>query len=534
MSSDPIRALTPRASHTIDRLLDSPNLPAIVPRLDPRVLHQLVRAVGVEASGAFISLATPEQLVRVFDLDLWRREPAGQADRFDAERFGLWIDVLVEAGVAEAVACVQRMDPALVGVALSQHIAVCSRKTALMRGLLDTATTCDISGVMLVARREDAWDAIVALLIELEGADQGLFRSLMSTCRALSYEYLEEASGFDSLLPRREQSLQDLAFDRERRREDEGYVSGPEATAFLTEARRVDLTKDNAPSVDHLARSYFRHVDHQAAQEESLRQAPRADEAQPSKRAAAGETVDQQVAELVAALSDTERPSGRVRGLLPAGADASVGSHSHFEDYLASDDDPAVHARCMKELGYLANVLLEGGVLHDRPFTEHEAFEAAQAVCNLGLENWPSHWKGQRPDLVSAFQVGWTVLYEQVCLFSARRLASTLAKIVGQGNETFEDLQLLRRELTTSIASSTPWRARQRLDVIAILDTPSWSTLLNVINECPVVPLGCVATVTGSPRKPPTRQSTEFEFISDNRRVAWVHDFMDDLLERLS
>ena len=39
-----------------------------------------------------------QQLSHVFDLDLWRPARPGLDEQFDAERFGVWIEVLVEAG----------------------------------------------------------------------------------------------------------------------------------------------------------------------------------------------------------------------------------------------------------------------------------------------------------------------------------------------------------------------------------------------------------------------------------------------------
>ena len=52
--------------------------------------------------------------------------------------------------------------------------------------------------------------------------------------------------------------------------------------------------------------------------------------------------------------------------------------------------DPGAHSRRMEELGYLANALMAGCSIQSRPFTAPEAWDAAIAVCNLGLENWPT------------------------------------------------------------------------------------------------------------------------------------------------
>src|SRR5262245_3925493 len=91
-----------RSSHLLERLLDTPHLPQVVRNLDPQILHRLVRVVGLEDCGEIVSLATPAQLMRVFDVDLWRSDRQGTADRFDADRFGVWLQVLVDAGVSNA------------------------------------------------------------------------------------------------------------------------------------------------------------------------------------------------------------------------------------------------------------------------------------------------------------------------------------------------------------------------------------------------------------------------------------------------
>ena len=96
-----------------------------------------------------------------------------------------------------------------------------------------------------------------------------------------------------------------------------------------------------------------------------------------------------------------------------------------------------------QELAYLANTIVAGCSIQARPFTAQEASDAAVATCNLGLENWPPHWlpaearRGSSVleagaalpddflvghDLVSVFQVGWTVLHEEVCMYAAERL----------------------------------------------------------------------------------------------------------------
>ena len=91
-------------------------------------------------------------------------------------------------------------------------------------------------------------------------------------------------------------------------------------------------------------------------------------------------------------------------------------------------------------------------------------------------------------------------------------------------------LDALRIQMTRQCQAGTPWRARQALDVIAGLDMPAWAALLGLIDECPVM-----HAAIGALRDSRTRSisATAFEFISDNREIASVREFMQSLPETL-
>jgi hypothetical protein len=113
--------------------------------------------------------------------------------------------------------------------------------------------------------------------------------------------------------------------------------------------------------------------------------------------------------------------------------------------------DEAAHLTRSRELAFLANTLLAGSSVQSRPFTPQEASDAAACICNLALECWPVRWPGATSqgasppreldtamppnaflvdhDLVTAFEVGWSVLYQDVSLFVADQLMSTLADL---------------------------------------------------------------------------------------------------------
>src|SRR5215831_11624008 len=96
MNPSGLQVRAPR--HVLERLLGAPRLAELVKRLDPKLLHQLVRQCGLEECGEILALATTEQLTRLFDDDLWASSRPGIEEELDADRFGLWLEVLAEPG----------------------------------------------------------------------------------------------------------------------------------------------------------------------------------------------------------------------------------------------------------------------------------------------------------------------------------------------------------------------------------------------------------------------------------------------------
>jgi hypothetical protein len=204
-----------------------------------------------------------------------------------------------------------------------------------------------------------------------------------------------------------------------------------------------------------------------------------------------------------------------------------------------------------EEFAYLANTIVAGCSIQARPFTVREASDAAAAICNLGLENWPTQWlaeKGSRissaldagtilPEdflvdhgLISAFQVGWTVLHADVNMYAAERLIQVLTDLRNDDRQIQVGLDALRIEMARHWQDGAPWRARDALDVIVLLDMPVWATLIGLIDECPVIH-AAIGTSRGSRTR--AVSASAFEFISENRQIASIHEFMESLSKTL-
>jgi hypothetical protein len=421
-------------------------LEEIVPRLRPDELHSVIQSHGLKDCGEIIMLATPEQLTQIFDADLWPSE------QFDAERFGEWLQVLVNIDAALAAQKLTEMNADLVIAGLSKHARVLDIAVKAGIRIADDAETCEIGGYCIIARRSESWEAIISILLSLDEAHSDFFHRVMRGCRAQSNAGYEE--DVLNLPDEEEQHMFDLFVDREDRREQLGYVAPEQARAFLQNARKCSI-----PSTP---------------------------------------------------------------GIAPTGALQTIRAQMKF----AREHDESAYRKRSEELSHIANTLISGCPLQGRAFTPQEASNAAVSVCNLGLENL-----GAAPDdFLAAFQVGWAVLYKEVCMYAASMLVGVLGELRCGDDFIRKDVRALRGELSRWCQAGTPWRARDSMEVIAMLDAPSWCGLVGLIAECPVQ--HAAVTAVKNPQTYSVKES-DFQFISGNRQIASIREFLHTLPQSL-
>jgi Family of unknown function (DUF6178) len=517
------------------RITDNPQLARAVPLLQPMVLHAVIAHCGLQDCGELLALATREQLAAVFDLDLWKAERPGAEEHFDAARFCEWLEVLVDAGPATAAARLAEMDAALVVVGLSSHITVLdpaifsptvepSGADAVLNAGRERGEHAEIGGYIVVARRSGAWDAIREVLLALDEHHSDAFQRVMRGCRRLS-DSGREIDGLDDLLPDAAQGRFDLSLGREQRRDRLGFLPPQQARAFLDSARRLPLTA-KPPQDDPVFAAYRREM-----KETEIGSAT--DSAVPQADAAPADT-----ASAVASVIEVLRGAGVLadarRALLPGAHDEPTTIHAGLNHYLQliAESGDAEWIACNQELAFLANALVTGCSVHGRPFTPREAMDAAAATCNLGLEYWPHRWlASSNHTLVTVFQVGWTVLHREVSMVAADKVLDALTNLSSSDRDFQFGLHVLQRELNKHRQAGTPWRARDRLDVLAALDLPAWAALTALFDECPVM----LANVRPSGGRRPLRVNpSEFQFIADARHVTAVHEFLLSLTELLT
>lgn len=207
---------------------------------------------------------------------------------------------------------------------------------------------------------------------------------------------------------------------------------------------------------------------------------------------------------------------------------------AYFRDVEALS---AQHTRS-PELAFLANALVAGCSVQSRPFTPQEAADAASCICKLGLERWPAPSETNAlvidhndRSLVTAFELGWSVLYREVGLFVAAQLIATLDGMHSTDAEIGSGLRTLRHVLVRHREAATPWLARNATDVLAMIDMTVWTSVLGLLDECPIVPEAMTAVLER--RTTPVR-ATAFEFISTTAQIGDIRIFMKALPSVLS
>lgn len=240
------------STSVLQRLLGDDAALARIPTLDPAGVVQLVRSVGLEDAGELVSLLSTPQLEAVFDDDLWHRTRRGE--RFDPARFALWLEVMLEMGASRAAAVVGDLlerDPAVLVHGFSCLVRVFDLDVLALRGQrggdddeldglddeLHSRRSQELDRFLVVAVREDAFDAVVEILTALDEADVDGMRRLLRRVGAITAARVEDA-GLVGALDEGATAALDARDARDERRAARGFVSVDDARAFLALADR--------------------------------------------------------------------------------------------------------------------------------------------------------------------------------------------------------------------------------------------------------------------------------------------------------
>jgi hypothetical protein len=188
----------------------------------------------------------------------------------------------------------------------------------------------------------------------------------------------------------------------------------------------------------------------------------------------------------------------------------------------------------MRELAYLANVLVTGCSVEGRGLRPLEAAHAAVAACNLGIERLlqdePSRTtvvdvlEGENADKL--FRIGWQLLTKQVVLPAARAFEKMLVEMVRQetDRQRIQDLEEACRALHAAIATGKPWTARAKLTALeGEIENTTLVTLLALVDECPSLRARLASSANEY------EATTELRFISTRKQLDAVQRFLAGL-----
>jgi len=374
----------PSSQKLLARVLETPELSAQIQALPPPVLGKLIEHVGLEDAGELVALATTEQLAAIFDEDLWHSARLGEDERFDSERFLVWLEVLLEAGDAFVAERLAELPPDLVTLAFHRHLLVLSiddLQAELTAGddeaeaaekAFESCLSEELADFQLIWRGGDGWDSVLCAILAFDRDHHTACAELLERCAHLSREHISDEGGLYAVLSAGEMLEADLGGERETRRAERGFVAPSTATAFLRAARANASSQVPFTEHDPTTRAYFR----------ELARAPAAHpDKSPPRRSELGALLRGAgvVPEALPPLLGGQRRGGR-RSKGPAEPLVITALRQ-----LAAGA-PELFSQRSEELAYLGNVLLSGGSPDGRRLRPLEAVEHALSTVSRGLE----------------------------------------------------------------------------------------------------------------------------------------------------
>ncbi len=418
-------AETSNTKHLLQKILEEPQLVSIIQNLPTQVLGKLINHIGLEDAGEIVALSTTPQLEKIFDEDLWRNSRPGQEESFDPKRFTTWLEILGEMGPKHTADKLTEMDEDFICMALSYQLLVVNVDEIALQlsgreegdfksDQIEKALECSIGHEFeqfwVLAKTQDAWDTTLDILLSLDENHHDFFIRLMERLNAASNNYIEDNGGLYNVLTNDEQLQSDVAFDRELRREKEGFVSPQSAANFLKLAASTELDEIlKSKDQDPITRSYFKNYGTSGSTAPA--QSRKSEDNNPQETSA--------VTAFINLLQEAEVLPAQERVLLLQNSKTDKHKHQFLEEALGklADGDLELHSKRIQELSYLANILISGKSHKGRRFRPNEAAEEALTICEIGLKylnKVGASSKDSDPvlksyDFIKLFRLGWNI-----------------------------------------------------------------------------------------------------------------------------
>jgi hypothetical protein len=369
----------PSPTTLLARLINEPDLLLQVRALPIPVFAAAIRQIGVEDAGELVALATTEQLVAAFDEALFANDVPGERERFSVARFVTWLEVILDAGEEAAANRITELSEDFVVHALSSIMLVFDVDAIAERlrsddpsaeaadSALENTYVEQIDSYLLVSRVESGWDAAFALVVALDRMHRDVLVEILDRCVAVSSGYMDDLNALSEVLSSSESLAEDVEGDRQERRARLGYVDPLDARSFLAHAR-LATDEQSDEERDAVTRAYIA---------EQPATAPLTID-----RGGSTELREQ----LAIACADADMSplfsgestggAGDIEGEEPLSIVAALQS--------LANDAPARFDERMRELAYLANLLLSGATIDGRRLRPADATDAALQTVALG------------------------------------------------------------------------------------------------------------------------------------------------------
>ena len=354
----------------------------------------------------------------------------------------------------------------------------------------------EVADYRVIAKDDSSWDAILGLLSQLNESDYDTLSRLLDRCDRVSEECVIDNGGLLKKLSGDEMLEEDVAAERENRKEAQGFVTPSSAAFFLGQSRSASIKRIIAEeAMPHGARLYIKAAE---VKKGFTGQSP----AQANE--SSGRTC-QGIFSFIETLRNAEVLPDREQKKIGYNGDDFSDIHLPLITAIRAikESDPDLYAQRIVELSFLSNTLIAGCGFRGRAFNPKEAAEAALSVCNLGSEHLLEIGVVRKKNhlvcesisdliktnhLVRLFQVGWKILFDSIVLDTAKSVLGFINRLKDEISDPEQKLEIARmaQVLRSGISSGRPWICYNEMDYLQVfLDGETSATIGELIQEYP-------------------------------------------------
>jgi Family of unknown function (DUF6178) len=402
----------PHSTGLVRRIADHPALPALLQRIEARTLATMIERIGVEDSVELMPLIPAAKLLHTFDASIWKGPRGSSGHALDGDEFIRWLDAWHE--VSEAFL-------------LQQFESIHDEYlTTLFAAVLDIGPAIVIKGGDEYSEDfdvrhslGDVYGRFHACAINPDHSD-----TLTNALNVLWSETPQRLSCILANLHTAESMLEasgnaegiaaDVRFGRERFHDAQGYANMDDARALFEFIRSASLERlVDMSAYDETTARHLRAMDSAVVVAHPLERTAAEQDDEIST-----ESIDATPGPPIANLQALLENAHLIETITPALllTDKREARSLPLEirmRTLAATDADTFELR-MRELVYLANLLMIAIRTMDQPLRESQARDAAFATCNLGLELLRQRTLNvdlaTEPGLMRLFMIGWKLL----------------------------------------------------------------------------------------------------------------------------